>query len=106
MAEQSLALMQNLGGRQSPSFRKAKHLGSHIWCTLVGIQKSIPKIASIVRKLATSTGNWKASPTKAISTVESLQTSRGVPSTPTNVGPVQGCSVCPSLCSVASHPEG
>ena len=55
----------------------------------------MPRIASAVNELATSTGNWKVSPAKAISAVVVPHVSNRVPSTPTSGGPVQVLNTCP-----------
>ena len=60
-------------------------------------RKSIPKIASAVNELATSTGNLNVSPENVISIVVVPHVSSRVPSTPTSGGPVQVLNACPAL---------
>ena len=55
----------------------------------------MPRIASALSELATSTGNWKVSPAKTVSAVAVPHVSSHVPSTPTSGGPVQVLNTFP-----------
>jgi len=64
---------------------------------LLSSRKSIPRMVSVVKELATSTGNQNVSPAKVISAVEFPHVLSRVPSTATSAGPVHRVNTCPAV---------